>query len=54
MSVADLTADPERRADARFELVTRAATLNIGGRAMAGFTVNNTSPGPTSPSGRGS
>jgi len=47
VSVVDLTADPERRADARFALVTRAATLNIGGRAMAGFTVNNTSPGPT-------
>ena len=47
VSVADLIADPKRPTDLRLRLVTRAATLNIGGREMAGFTVNGKSPGPT-------
>ena len=34
------------RADVRVDLVTRQETLTIGGRSVAGFTVNGTSPGP--------
>jgi FtsP/CotA-like multicopper oxidase with cupredoxin domain len=45
--VPDLVEDPHRRADVRWELVTRAADLSIGGKTVPGFTVNGTSPGPT-------
>ncbi len=45
-SITDLVADPARPADVRVELVTRQEMLTIGGRPIAGFTVNGTSPGP--------
>ena len=35
-----------RPADVRVDLVTRQEVLTIGGRSIAGFTVNGTSPGP--------
>jgi FtsP/CotA-like multicopper oxidase with cupredoxin domain len=44
--VTDMIADPARPADVRIELVTRQQMLSIGGRAVPGFTVNGTSPGP--------
>ena len=44
--ITDLVADPARPADVRVELVTRQEVLTIGGRSIAGFTVNGTSPGP--------
>ena len=44
--VTDLVVDPARRADVTFDLVTRAAQLQIGGRSVPGYTVNGTSPGP--------
>ena len=47
VSVPDLRADPTRRADARFELATEQTTLTVGGKAVPGYTVNGTSPGPT-------
>jgi FtsP/CotA-like multicopper oxidase with cupredoxin domain len=45
-SVTDLIADPRRPADVRVDLVTRQQMLSIGGRSVAGYTVNGTSPGP--------
>ena len=45
-SVSDMIADPSRPADVRVELVTRQQLLSVGGRSVAGFTVNDTSPGP--------
>ncbi|WPU08433.1 multicopper oxidase family protein [Pseudarthrobacter oxydans] len=46
--VTDLVADPLRRPDVRVELVARSQTINVpGGRAVEGYTVNGTSPGPT-------
>jgi len=45
-SITDLVADPSRPADVRVDLVTRQQELSIGGRSVAGFTVNGTSPGP--------
>jgi FtsP/CotA-like multicopper oxidase with cupredoxin domain len=44
--VTDMVADPARPADVRVDLVTRRQMLSIGGRAVPGFTVNGTSPGP--------
>ena len=44
--ITDLVADPARPADVRVDLVTRQEVLTIGGRSVAGFTVNGTSPGP--------
>jgi hypothetical protein len=44
--VTDMVADPARPADVGVDLVTRQQMLSIGGRAVAGFTVNGTSPGP--------
>jgi FtsP/CotA-like multicopper oxidase with cupredoxin domain len=46
-SLDTLIADPKRPADVSVDLVTEAATLDIGGRAVPGFTVNGSSPGPT-------
>ena len=46
-SVPDLVADRTRPADVRVDLVAARATLDIGGRAVAGYTLNGTSPGPT-------
>jgi FtsP/CotA-like multicopper oxidase with cupredoxin domain len=45
-SITDLVADPARAADVRVDLVTRQEVLTIGGRSIAWFTVNGTSPGP--------
>jgi FtsP/CotA-like multicopper oxidase with cupredoxin domain len=45
-SITELVADPARPADVRVDLVTRQEVLTIGGRSIAGFTVNGTSPGP--------
>ena len=46
-SVETLIADPTRKADVTYDLVAASATLTIGGRAVPGFTLNGTSPGPT-------
>ena len=47
VDVTTLTADPERPADVRVELVARQGTIDVpGGRAVEGYTVNGTSPGP--------
>jgi FtsP/CotA-like multicopper oxidase with cupredoxin domain len=47
VDVTALTADPDRPADVRVELVARQATIAVpGGRAVEGYTVNGTSPGP--------
>jgi hypothetical protein len=45
-SITELVADPARQADVRVDLVTLQEVLTIGGREVAGFTVNGTSPGP--------
>ena len=45
--VPDLVADPGRAADVRVDLVAARKTLDIGGRAVPGYTLNGTSPGPT-------
>ncbi|HJY43200.1 MAG TPA: multicopper oxidase family protein [Propionibacteriaceae bacterium] len=45
-SITELVVDPARPADVRVDLVTRQEMLTIGGRSIAGFTVNGTSPGP--------
>jgi FtsP/CotA-like multicopper oxidase with cupredoxin domain len=48
VSVASLTADPTIPADVRVELVARSGVIQVpGGRAVEGYTVNGTSPGPT-------
>ena len=52
--ITDLVADAARPADLRVELVTRQEVLMIGGRSIAGFTVNGTSPGPGDPRQAGS
>lgn len=45
--VAALVADPHRPADVRVELTARQETIDVpGGRSIAGYTVNGTSPGP--------
>src|SRR5215217_8614524 len=46
-SVVDFTADEERAADVRVDLVAAQATLTIGGKSVDGYTLNGTSPGPT-------
>jgi FtsP/CotA-like multicopper oxidase with cupredoxin domain len=46
VSVDTLIEDPKRPADVRVDMVTEAATLDIGGRAVPGFTINGSSPGP--------
>jgi FtsP/CotA-like multicopper oxidase with cupredoxin domain len=46
-SVADLTEDADRPADARFELTARSQRLGLGsGRSVEGYSFNKTSPGP--------
>jgi FtsP/CotA-like multicopper oxidase with cupredoxin domain len=45
-SITDLVVDPDRPADVRVDLVTRQQQLTVGGRSIAGYTVNGTSPGP--------
>src|SRR5829696_8214654 len=46
-SVVDLTADEEREADVRVDLVAAQAALTIGGKSVDGYTLNGTSPAPT-------
>ncbi|MGR0319775.1 multicopper oxidase family protein [Agromyces sp. ZXT2-3] len=47
VDVTGLVADPARRADVQVDLVARAQVIDIpGGRAVEGYTVNGTSPGP--------
>jgi len=46
-SVADIQADPARKADVRVDLVAAQERLTIGGKSIAGYTLNGTSPGPT-------
>jgi FtsP/CotA-like multicopper oxidase with cupredoxin domain len=47
VDVTALTADPDRPADVRVELVARQERIDIpGGRPVNGYTVNGTSPGP--------
>lgn len=45
-SITELVVDPRRPADVRVTLVTRQEPLTVGGRTVAGYTVNGTSPGP--------
>jgi FtsP/CotA-like multicopper oxidase with cupredoxin domain len=46
--VTSLVADPARPADVRVELTARRGMVRVpGGRAVEGYTVNGTSPGPT-------
>ena len=47
VDVTSLTADPDRPADVRVELVARQESFDIpGGPRIDGYTVNGTSPGP--------
>jgi FtsP/CotA-like multicopper oxidase with cupredoxin domain len=47
VGVTSLTADPDRPAAVRVELVARQETIEVpGGRAIEGYTVNGESPGP--------
>lgn len=47
VDVTSLTADPDRPADVEVELVARQQTIDVpGGRAVEGYTVNGSSPGP--------
>jgi FtsP/CotA-like multicopper oxidase with cupredoxin domain len=46
-SVADLKVDPARKADVVVDLVAEQKTLSVGGKSVAGYTLNGTSPGPT-------
>jgi FtsP/CotA-like multicopper oxidase with cupredoxin domain len=47
VSVTSLIADPDRPADVRVELIARQQRIDIpGGKAVEGYTVNGTSPGP--------
>jgi FtsP/CotA-like multicopper oxidase with cupredoxin domain len=45
--ITELVVDPRRRADVRVELTAAAASLDIGGQRLSGFTLNGTTPGPT-------
>ena len=48
VDVTTLVADPSRAADVRVELVARRGVIPVPhGRAVEGYTVNGTSPGPT-------
>jgi FtsP/CotA-like multicopper oxidase with cupredoxin domain len=46
-SVSDLVADPSRKADVVVDLVARAKDITVAGRTMPGYTINDTTPGPT-------
>ena len=49
-SVTSLTADPDRPADVKVELVAREQAIDVpGGREVQGYTLNGTSPGPAIP-----
>ena len=46
--MTSLVADPTRPADVRVQLTARRGPVSVpGGRALEGYTVNGTSPGPT-------
>lgn len=46
-SVADLVADPERKADVTVDLVARKGKVRLAsGREIDGYTINGTTPGP--------
>jgi FtsP/CotA-like multicopper oxidase with cupredoxin domain len=46
-SVADLVADPARKADVSFDLKAREERVGLGsGKSVQGYTFNGTSPGP--------
>ena len=48
VDVTSLVADPTRPADVRVQLTARRGPVSVpGGRALEGYTVNGTSPGPT-------
>ena len=48
VDVTSLVADPTRPADVRVQLTARRGRVSVtGGRALEGYTVNGTSPGPT-------
>jgi len=46
-SVTDFVVDDARKANVRVDLVAEQQNLAIGGRSVAGYTLNGTSPGPT-------
>jgi hypothetical protein len=46
-SITDLVGDSTRKADVRVDLVAEQQNLAIGGRSVAGYSLNGTSPGPT-------
>ena len=46
-SVTDLAVKDARKADVRVDLVAEQQNLTFGGRSVAGYTLNGTSPGPT-------
>jgi FtsP/CotA-like multicopper oxidase with cupredoxin domain len=46
-SIADLKVDPAEKANRTVELVAAQQNLTIGGKQIAGYTLNGTSPGPT-------
>jgi FtsP/CotA-like multicopper oxidase with cupredoxin domain len=46
-SITDLIVDSARKADVGVDLVAEQQNLTIGGRLVAGYTLNGTSPGPT-------
>jgi FtsP/CotA-like multicopper oxidase with cupredoxin domain len=47
VSITDLTVDPARKADLVVDLVAEQMNLSVGGKSVAGYTLNGTSPGPT-------
>ena len=48
VDVTSLVVDPSRPADVRVELVARRGLVRVpGGRAVEGYTLNGSSPGPT-------
>ena len=46
-SIVDLKVDPARKADVVVDLVAAQQNLSVGGKSVAGYTLNGTSPGPT-------
>ncbi len=45
--LTELVVDPARPADVRVALTAAAATVEVGGQRIDGFTLNGTTPGPT-------
>ncbi|MDN5762940.1 MAG: multicopper oxidase family protein [Microlunatus sp.] len=45
--ITDLVTDPNRPADVRVDLTAASAGVHVGGREIAGFTLNGSTPGPT-------